>query len=419
MIGWQIGFYYFVIGAMLLLTIMGLWFTFIMPFMDKWDKQFFIIYFLALAICSIASLIDLLIVQNTNSQTILYVLAYIEILTLSIPAPLMTVYLIHCRKENLSKNKLLYLVLSLWLIFIVVLTIAPLNNYIYYISNDRSFLRGPWFSLLMVPLIIIMFINLIITIKDHKILSHKYFIGFLIAIGPLTISLIIHTFFDVTPLVDISFAIGAISMFGLVLSDQVQKQLNQRASILVLQMRPHFIYNTLMSIYSLCNQNPNKARQVTMDFTNYLRKNFNAVVSESPIPFSTELEHTKAYLAVEQAQHEDMLVVGYDIPFVNFRIPPLTLQPIVENAVKYGIDPYAGPLHVLIKTIHNDSYTQIIVEDNGPGFDQSKKSEQYSALDNIKQRLKIMCNGNMSIESQDKKGTVVTITIPSVNNISN
>ena len=78
---------------------------------------------------------------------------------------------------------------------------------------------------------------------------------------------------------------------------------------MVLQMRPHFIYNTLMSIYSLCNQNPQKARQVTMDFTNYLRKNFNAVASENTIPLSTELEHTRAYLAVEQAQYDDLLIV--------------------------------------------------------------------------------------------------------------
>ncbi|MDO5456577.1 MAG: histidine kinase, partial [Eubacteriales bacterium] len=70
-----------------------------------------------------------------------------------------------------------------------------------------------------------------------------------------------------------------------------------RASVMVLQMRPHFIYNTLMSIHGLCRIDPQKARQVTKDFTDYLRKNFNAVASDSPIPFSSELEHTRAYLA--------------------------------------------------------------------------------------------------------------------------
>ena len=158
-------------------------------------------------------------------------------------------------------------------------------------------------------------------------------------------------------------------MFGFVVFDQIEQPLRnqqeiarqqleiaqEKANVMVLQMRPHFIYNTLMSIYSLCNQDPQKARQVTADFTNYLRKNFNAVAAGSAIPFTAELEHTRAYLAVEQAQHEDMLLVDYDTPFTNFRLPPLTLQPIVENAVKHGMNPYSGPLHILVRTQHTEA----------------------------------------------------------------
>ena len=159
-------------------------------------------------------------------------------------------------------------------------------------------------------------------------------------------SFLVQMFVDVFPLLDISYVLSAVSMYGLILSDQIEQDLcrereiarqqqeiarqqqeiaHQRASVMVLQMRPHFIYNTMMSIYGLCNQDPQKARQVTMDFTNYLRKNFNAVANDSTIPFSTELEHTRAYLAVEQAQFEDMLIVDYDTPFIHFRLPPLTL----------------------------------------------------------------------------------------------
>ena len=77
----------------------------------------------------------------------------------------------------------------------------------------------------------------------------------------------------------------------------------------------------------------------TLDFPNYLRKNFNAVASENVIPFSAELEHTRAYLAVEQAMYEDMLLVDYDTPLTHFLLPSLTLQPIVENAIKHGMNP--------------------------------------------------------------------------------
>ena len=177
-------------------------------------------------------------------------------------------------------------------------------------------------------------------------------------------------------------------------------------------MRPHFIYNTLMSIHSLCSLDPQKAQQITMDFTNYLRRNFNAVASGSTVPFSTELEHTRAYLAVEQAQYDDMLAVEYDIPYTQFRLPPLTLQPIVENAVKHGMDPDSGPLHIRIRTRHTGSCTTIIVEDSGPGFDPSIKIKPHTTLANIRQRLEMMCGGSLAFTAGENGGTVATVTIP-------
>ena len=173
-----------------------------------------------------------------------------------------------------------------------------------------------------------------------------------------------------------------------------------------------------MSIYGLCNQDPQKARQVTMDFATYLQKNFNAVASGDLITFAAELEHTRAYLAVEQARHDDMLVVDWDTPFTHFRLPPLTLQPIVENAIKHGLDPDGEPLNISIRTRHTDaggsgpSATEIIVEDNGTGFDPSDESRARGTLKNIQQRLEMMCGGSMTITSGDDVGTVVTVTIP-------
>ena len=107
-----------------------------------------------------------------------------------------------------------------------------------------------------------------------------------------------------------------------------------------------------------------------------------------------------------------MLVVDWDITFIHFRLPPLTLQPIVENAVKHGMDPDADPLHISIRTRKTDSGTHIIVEDNGSGFDPSDESKPHTTLENIRQRLEMMCGGSMTIQSHEGGGTVVTITIP-------
>ena len=152
-----------------------------------------------------------------------------------------------------------------------------------------------------------------------------------------------------------------------------------------------------------------------MDFTTYLRKNFTAIASATPIPFSSELEHTRAYLAVEQAQYEDSLFVDYDIQHTMFRVPPLTLQPIVENAIKHGRDPYAGPFRISIRTRRTYAGSEIVVEDNGKGFDTDEDSEPHIALKNIRQRLKIMCDGEMMITAREKGGTAVTVTIPQQN----
>ena len=217
----------------------------------------------------------------------------------------------------------------------------------------------------------------------------------------------------------IGITISVLSLFFVILANQSEEYMRQlqenvrlQASILVLQMRPHFIYNTMMSIYYLCEQDPRKARQVTLDFTTYLRKNFNAIASNHTIAFSDELEHTRAYLSVEQTSFEDWLIVEYDTPHTLFRLPPLTLQPIVENAVKHGMDPDSDPLHVTIRTYHKDSNSIIIVEDNGSGFEMTEKFNLHTTLTNIRQRLELMCEGKMEITSRDGSGTKVTITIP-------
>ena len=177
-------------------------------------------------------------------------------------------------------------------------------------------------------------------------------------------------------------------------------------------MRPHFIYNTLMSIYYLCSQDPQKAQRVTLDFTNYLRRNFTAIAEEGTIPFSDELEHTRAYLAVEQTRFEGTLFVEIDTPHTAFRLPPLTLQPIVENAVKHGVSPGLEPLYLSVLTRETPDGSEVVVEDTGPGFAPTDDDEPHIALANIRERLALLCGGTLSIEPRAAGGTRVTLHIP-------
>jgi LytS/YehU family sensor histidine kinase len=187
---------------------------------------------------------------------------------------------------------------------------------------------------------------------------------------------------------------------------------HQRASIMVLQMRPHFIYNAMTSIYYLCAKDPKKAQQVTMDFNTYLRKNFTAIAKDDAIPFTEELEHTRAYLAVEQAQFGSKLAVDFDVSHAQFRVPPLTLQPLAENAVKHGMGPNTIPLRVTIRTRKTDAGSEVVVEDNGPGFDPALADNPNTTLANVRQRLETMCDGRLEFGSHEGGGTVARVTIP-------
>jgi signal transduction histidine kinase len=451
---------YTLCGAGLLLSIIGLWFSVIIPGINQWSKRFFLSYFLVFLLCCLSGFIEMVIQSYHVPGVIFYFLLLLEGLLLSLPLPMLTVFLLHCSNESMRSSKLLHAVLCLWGILLIVLASAMFIDGFIYVTAGNRYYRGSLYPLFLLPAIALLMLNLVGVIKRRKRLSRKVCHAFFIAILPIIVTLSVNLFVDFFPLIDISYVISALAMYSFILTDQIEQDrrnqreiaeqqrkiaeqqrknaeqqrkiaeqqqenaeqqrkianqqreiANQRASVMVLQMRPHFIYNTLMSIYSLCKRDPQKARQITKDFTNYLRKNFNAVASDSTIPFSTELEHTRAYLAVEQAQYDDMLVVDYDTPFTHFRLPPLTLQPIAENAVKHGMDPYRGPLHISIRTRNTDSGTEITVEDDGPGFDPSDESRPHTALENIRQRLEMMCAGKLDVISHPEGGTTVIVTI--------
>jgi sensor histidine kinase YesM len=181
---------------------------------------------------------------------------------------------------------------------------------------------------------------------------------------------------------------------------------------MALQMRPHFIYNVLTSIYYLCAQDPARAQQATLDCTNYLRANFAAVASQEPVPFTEELNHTRAYLAVESIRFGDRLQISLDCPHTAFRLPPLTLQPLAENAVKHGVDPELPPLEVHVTTRHEDGASVVTVEDTGPGFDLASTPDTgASALTNLTERLETAGIG-FSVLPREGGGTIATIIVP-------
>ena len=179
------------------------------------------------------------------------------------------------------------------------------------------------------------------------------------------------------------------------------------------QIRPHFIYNTLSSVYVLCRDDTPRAMEVIQDFTAYLQANFTAISATDLIAFSDELRHTKAYLAVEAIRYGDKLSVDFDTRHTAFRLPALTLQPLVENAVKHGLGRGVGPEHITVRTRAEEGCAVITVEDDGPGMKPaSEDSEAHIGLANVRERLELMCGGTLDVAPRSGGGTVVTVSIP-------
>ncbi len=333
--------------------------------------------------------------------------------------PAITVYLLHCAGKEWRRSRLFYTVAALWAVYLALLVYTQFSTVIYYYTPDNVYHRGPLYPLLLIPPTLLMVVNLIGLYRNRSRLSKRERTAFLIYFLIPLIGMVIQMCFYGLLLVALGTSVSVLYMLATQLIDQAERahrqaveSARQQASILVLQMRPHFIYNTLMSIYYLCKQDADKAQQVILDFSRYLKKNFTAIVNEDTVPFTEELEHTRAYLAVEKARFEDKLFVTFDTPVTTFKLPPLTLQPIVENAVKYGVSPGLDPLHLSIITQETGKDITLIVEDTGPGYTLPQDNEPHIALNNIRQRLNAICGGTLEIEPRETGGTRVTLRLP-------
>ena len=189
-----------------------------------------------------------------------------------------------------------------------------------------------------------------------------------------------------------------------------------RIALAMSQIQPHFIYNSLNSIYHLCEKDVGMAQQAISDFSDYLQRSLSAADRTSLITFEEELNHIKAYLKLEQLRFGKDLNVVYHIETTGFMLPALSVQPLVENAVKHGIcKKEEGGGTVILAVKECPECYEVIVSDDGVGFvpgteDQGKGT--HVGIRNVRQRLDIMCHATLEVESEPGKGTTSTIRIP-------
>ena len=213
------------------------------------------------------------------------------------------------------------------------------------------------------------------------------------------------------------FAESIVKILNTALESKVYKERFKEAQnyLIQSQMKPHFIFNTLGAIRTLIMSSPKTAYDMTTNFSKYLRANINNIGPGEKVSFSQELDHIKAYLAIELERFKDRLFVEYDIQCTEFNIPPLSIEPLVENAVKHGVCKRIKGGTVKISSIEYEDRYEVIVEDNGVGFDvnilESEAKANSVGLKYIIIRLKELADADFEIVSKKGKGTKATVTI--------
>ncbi len=235
--------------------------------------------------------------------------------------------------------------------------------------------------------------------------------------------------------IDFQIAMGLADLFStqLELEDiQLNSQLLAQAEIkhLQSQINPHFLFNSLNTIGSFCRTNADKARELIHELASYLRTNFRD--NGSFIKVSEELEQVRSYLSIEQARFGERIRVSMDIESGSeeWPVPPLTIQPLVENAVKHGLSGLENGGRVSISVSQCNGELHVLVQDDGVGMDTERIEKIFTrngledktsgiGLNNINQRLERIYGPEykLQIDSQPEHGTSVHLKVPGTSTI--
>ena len=186
---------------------------------------------------------------------------------------------------------------------------------------------------------------------------------------------------------------------------------DSRIAVMVSQIQPHFLFNSLDTIYGLVDEDPRLAKEAIASFSRYLRANLDSLKRTSPVPIEREMEHVRTYLELERMSDESRLQYEIDLEAANFKVPALSVQTLVENAVKHGLGAKAEGGKVIVRTREQAGEYTVAVIDNGVGFDADNVA-WGTGLENTRMRLDALCDGELEVVSEPGEGTTVIMRVP-------
>ena len=306
---------------------------------------------------------------------------------------------------------------------------------LYYSFDSHNFYhRNTWYIVSLILPMAGMILDFGLIIQYRENITRRVMIPLLSYIVLPFVAAIVLAFYYGISWINIAISISMILMFVEAMIEQGQKVAQQerilarqerkiaeqnreltesRIKTMMSQIRPHFIYNTLGSIEQLCELDPKMAAEMVHDFSRYLRGNFGELDNPMPIRMSQELEHIQSYIRIEQVRFPD-IEITFDMKAGDFQIPALSVQPLIENAIKHGLMKLPREGTVQVSSYETETHYCVDVEDDGVGFDTAilSSDEKHVGLRNIRGRLEAMCDGVLVIESMPGVGTKVSIRIP-------
>ena len=324
----------------------------------------------------------------------------------------------HCLTEFVCERKKVsfvpnYIILAICSIYILLSVISLFNGMFFSFDENGCFVNGPMYGLVRAFDLIVIIIGIFWVMCYRKILTLRE-ISFLISFNVLPLlSMTLQRFWEPTPQY-MAVTLSLIVIYVLFHGEITRQLADSRISIMLSQIQPHFMHNMLTTIMYMCRTEPEEAEKTVGQFADYLRANMDSLTLKQCIQFETELKHVKTYWSLEEKRFGDKIRAVYDIQENSFMLPSLTIQPIVENAVKHGMRK-GKQLTVTIRTYSDVNNYYVEINDDGRGFDVNafeNDGKSHIGIKNVQQRLKMMCGGELMVNSVPDQETDAVIKIP-------
>ena len=324
----------------------------------------------------------------------------------------------HCLTEFVCERKKVsfvpnYIILAICSIYILLSVISLFNGMFFSFDENGCFVNGPMYGLVRAFDLIVIIIGIFWVMYYRKILTLRE-ISFLISFNVLPLlSMTLQRFWEPIPQY-MAVTLSLIVIYVLFHGEITRQLADSRISIMLSQIQPHFMHNMLTTIMYMCRTEPEEAEKTVGQFADYLRANMDSLTLKQCIQFETELKHVKTYWSLEEKRFGDKIRAVYDIQENSFMLPSLTIQPIVENAVKHGMRK-GKQLTVTIRTYSDVNNYYVEINDDGRGFDVNafeNDGKSHIGIKNVQQRLKMMCGGELMVNSVPDQGTDAVIKIP-------